>query len=348
MDKTVKNILIVFLLVLSFYLLTVLSSILIPLVLAYLFASLFQPLIMLLERKKVPKWLILPAVVVLTLFILFILSQIILQTTAEMNDQQEYLLSRLTLKFNALFDWINGITEKYFKTTIDLQSLGALFGGDLFSGMAAGLARSFGSFTGSFFMFALYYVVLLSSMSEYRRFIEYVGGGNRKSELLKHYESIQRSIYTYIKIKTFVSLLTGLLAMIICLAFGIKFALFWGLVTFLLNFIPTVGSIAAVIPPLIMGIIQFDTLRMMLFLAMCLIGIQVVIGNVVEPIIMSNRLRLNTLTVIFGLVFWGFLWGIWGMLLSVPLLVIFKLILEQSEEMSFFARLMSIPPENKS
>ena len=141
-------------------------------------------------------------------------------------------------------------------------------------------------------------------------------------------------------IKVIVSSSTGIIAGLVCMAFGVKFAVFFGFLTFLLNFIPSIGSIIATIPPVLMAMIQFDTFQRPILILIILGLVQMTIGNFIEPKIMGDRLRLNTVTVIFGLVFWGIIWGIPGMLLSVPLLVILKLILEYSDTLSVVARIM--------
>ena len=127
--------------------------------------------------------------------------------------------------------------------------------------------------------------------------------------LLRAFEAIKRSIVTYMKLKFLISLLTGGIYALACWIFGVDFALFWGFLAFLLNFIPTVGSIVASLPPLLLGAIQIDGLGLLLAFAAVLFAVQTVIGNVVEPRVMGSKLSLNTVTVLLGLVFWGKLWG---------------------------------------
>ena len=150
------------------------------------------------------------------------------------------------------------------------------------------------------------------------------------------------------KVKFFVSFLTGLGYFIICWAFGIKFAFFWGFLAFLLNFIPTVGSIIATIPPLLFGLIQFSSMGAVGILVVLLMAVQIVMGNVVEPKVTGSSLSLNTIVVILGLVFWGYLWGITGMILSVPLLVLTKVILSQLPDAQLLVRLMGSREEKPS
>jgi predicted PurR-regulated permease PerM len=125
--------------------------------------------------------------------------------------------------------------------------------------------------------------------------------------------------------------------------FGIKFAVFWAFLAFIFSYVPNIGSTLSTILPILMAVIQLDSIESLLIFAILLVAMHFVMGNVVEPIIMGNRLRLNTLTVLFGLVFWGYIWGIPGMILSVPLLVIMKIILERYPEVSIIGRVMGYP-----
>ena len=144
-------------------------------------------------------------------------------------------------------------------------------------------------------------------------------------------------------IKTILSLIVGLLTYLVCIFFGVKFAMFWGFIAFVLNFIPAVGSILGTIMPILMGVIQLDSISDIGIMSIFLFVMHFTIGNIVEPIVMGGQLRINTLTVLFGLVFWGFVWGIPGMILSVPLLVIMKIILERSPSTEMIGRLMGYP-----
>ena len=341
-NKTIKNILLMFLFVLVFYLLGVLSSILLPLVLALLFALLFQPLIMFLRKIKIPKFMILPFVMVVSLLIIYGIYQLIVGTVLDIVDQKEYLLSKLNEKLGIILHFVNSSAGTKFKTNTFFQQLYDMMDKKWLSTAASDAASWITSFSTSFFMFVLYYIVLLTGVPEYKRYIKYVGGENG-DPILQEYEIIQKSVVSYMMIKTLINLGTGIVAFIICTLFGIKFALFWGFLAFLLHYVPSIGSITGTIPPILMAIIQYDTLGPIVILALSLIGAQMVIGNFIEPMIMGEQLHLNTLTVLIGLVFWGWLWGIPGMILSVPLMVILKLILEKIPDTAIVSRLMGSP-----
>lgn len=341
-DKTVKSILIFFAAVVLFYLLNLLSSILLPLVLALLIAILVQPFINFLLKWGLPKWLILPTFSILSLAVLFGIGMIISGTISQIVDEQNYLLSRLLLKVDALLIWINDTFNAKLDSTLLVSQLYLSLGQGSVPEAISGLASGVGSFFGSFLFFSLYYVILLAGMANYEDYLSYVGGEHGEM-VIREYENIRQSVFSYMWIKVLISLATGLITFFICTYFGIKFAVFWGFLAFLLNFIPNIGSIISTILPIMMGIIELDSVSSIALLALLLVTTQFTIGSVLEPIIMGNRLKINTLTVLFGLVFWGYIWGIPGMILSVPLLVIMKIIFERSPDFNFFARIMGYP-----
>ena len=341
-DNTIKNILIVFLMVLVFYLLSVLSSIIIPLVLALLCAILFQPMIMFFLKKGVPKFLMLPIISIISLSILFVIGLVTADTVTQIAEQKDFLISKFLLKLDALLVQINELFHLKLDSTMLVAELYSMIKEGWLADFAGSLASELGSFASSFLWFALYYVMLLAGMSGYREYIRYVGG-RKADELLHEYEVIQSSIVSYMGIKTILSLLVGTLTYLVCVFYGVKFAMFWGFIAFILNFIPSIGSILGTVLPILMGVIQLDSITDVGVMSIILIVMHFSIGNIVEPIVMGGQLRINTLTVLFGLVFWGFVWGIPGMVLSVPLLVIMKIILERSQSTEMIGRLMGYP-----
>ncbi|MEJ8573082.1 AI-2E family transporter [Microbaculum marinum] len=141
--------------------------------------------------------------------------------------------------------------------------------------------------------------------------------------------SISDSVQRYFTIKLFVSALTGLAAYAVMKPMGLDFAETWALLAVLLNFIPNIGSAIATILPAIVALVQFDTLGPFLVIAFGVSTIQLVIGNFVEPALMGRSLNLSPLVIILSLTFWAFVWGIVGMFLSVPIMVIVLIVCSQ-------------------
>ena len=342
-NRKIKNILMIFLFVLIFYILKQLAVLIIPLILALLFAILFQPLILRLASWKIPRVLILVVVSLLSLSIIFVIFNVFLESFSQILDEQEYLTSRFYYKLEQFLTVLNSYTSFDLGTESAIEAIKKFFDVGFISKTAGGLAKSVSKFSGLFIMFAIYYIIFLSSLSNYQAFLQHVGGKGQGKRLVENFEVVQKSIFSYLVIKTIISSCTGLIAGLICWGFNIRFALIFGIFTFLLNFIPTIGSIIASLFPFMMAIVQYNDITKPLVLIVILTSIQMVMGNLVEPKITGDKLRLNTITVIFGLVFWGYIWQIPGMILSVPFMVTLKLILEQISGTEMIARAMENP-----
>ena len=153
--------------------------------------------------------------------------------------------------------------------------------------------------------------------------------------------SVSKSIRMYISITTIISLSTGFLTYLLCEALSLQGAVLWGFLAFILNFIPTIGSIIAVIIPTLFSLVQFSELSDVLIVLISLTVIQFTIGNVIYPRLMGNKLNISQFIVILSLVVWGAMWGTVGMFLSVPMMMILMIILSQFENTKGMAIIIS-------
>lgn len=189
--------------------------------------------------------------------------------------------------------------------------------------LALGLANA----AGQAFLVALYVIFLLIEQQSFPEKMQALFPDPRvrqKANLLLG--EMQKRIETYIWIKTLMSLLTGSASYVVLLLVGVDYAAFWGLLIFLLNYIPTIGSLLAITFPTLLALVQFDNVFPVL---MVLIGcgiVQFFIGNILEPRIAGNRLNISPLVVILSLAVWGAIWGIPGMFLSMPLTVMLMIV----------------------
>jgi predicted PurR-regulated permease PerM len=152
----------------------------------------------------------------------------------------------------------------------------------------------------------------------------------------------------YLLTKTLISLGTGALTTVILWIFGVDFALFWGFLAFLFNFIPNVGSLMAVVFPVLLAFLQFDTLVQPFLVLALLVGTQSTMGNIIEPKVMAFSLNLSPLVVLVALIFWGWLWGVVGMIIAVPMTAIIKIVFENIEDLQPLARLLGGPIKQTS
>jgi predicted PurR-regulated permease PerM len=144
----------------------------------------------------------------------------------------------------------------------------------------------------------------------------------RARDMALLFATISKSVQSYIWIKTLMSVLTGVACYAVLRLLGIDFAETWALLIFVLNYIPNIGSIVGVAFPAVLALVQFETLGPFLFLVASLTAIQLAIGSVLEPMLMGKSLNMSPFAIILGLAFWGTLWGVVGMFLSVPILVV--------------------------
>jgi predicted PurR-regulated permease PerM len=139
------------------------------------------------------------------------------------------------------------------------------------------------------------------------------------------------SVHSYLGIKAAISLVTGLLIFIWLSILGVDYAVLWGLLAFLLNFVPTVGSFIAAVPAVLLAVVQLGLLHAGLTLAGFVV-VNLVMGNMIEPRWMGRGLNLSPLVVFVSLVLWGWVLGPVGMLLSIPLTIMIKIALESQQE----------------
>ena len=154
-------------------------------------------------------------------------------------------------------------------------------------------------------------------------------------------ENLYRDVGAYLKVKASMSLLTGLISYAILAISGVPYAPFWGVVVFALNFIPTVGSIIAILMVVPAVAINLGLEWPTLLAALALIATQVIIGNILDPRAMGRSLNLSPLVILLSLAFWGTIWGPIGALLCVPLMVVINIILAQFEQTRSLAILLS-------
>ncbi len=203
---------------------------------------------------------------------------------------------------------------------------------------ALGQFNEFTSWAGLTFLYLLF--LIAEKVSAPNR-LRLALGEQHGAQVLHIVESINQAISQYIAVKTLVSAMAGLLSYVVLAAFEVDFAATWGILIFLLNFIPYLGSFIALLLPIVLSFVQFEEIWRGLAIAPLLIGIQLAIGMVVEPRIAGQRLDVSPLLILLSLAFWFFVWGIVGAILAVPLLVSVKIILDNIPETKPIATLIS-------
>ncbi len=204
------------------------------------------------------------------------------------------------------------------KSSVDLPSLAKIF-----ASAAADIA-------GNILLIMLYIIFLLL---EQGKFNSKIAAMSRSKKQEKNIQKILHDIYarvrTYIWLKTLVSLITSLASLVVMWSVDLDYAGFWAVLIFFFNFIPNIGSLLATLFPALLALVQFDTLSPFLIVAGGISAIQVLVGNILEPRLMGNSLNLSPMIILLSLVFWGSIWGITGMYMAVPLMVVITIVLGQ-------------------
>lgn len=199
-----------------------------------------------------------------------------------------------------------------------------------FGSVATQLLNGIGGFVKGFILVVIYVIFLLLEEKFFMRKLDQLRlSPERKRKLKVILEHINSSAKTYIIVKTFTSVLTGILSYIVFIAVGIDFALFWAFLIFLLNYIPTFGSIIATTFPSLLALVQFEGITPFLIILLVVVAIQLVVGSFMEPRMMGNSLNISPLIVLLSLTLWGIIWGPVGMLLCVPITIIMIIIFAQ-------------------
>ena len=195
--------------------------------------------------------------------------------------------------------------------------------------LAGNTLSSFGNVMANAFLILLTVIFILAEEVGVTDKIRYANADPGKA--LAAIERFSKSVNQYMAIKMVLSLLTGVLAMVWLMILGVDYAVLWGLLAFLLNFVPTLGSILAAVPAVLLALVQLGS-GTALLTALGYLVINVGVGNILEPRLMGRGLNLSALVVFLSLVFWGWVLGPVGMLLSVPLTMTVKIALESVED----------------
>ena len=203
--------------------------------------------------------------------------------------------------------------------------------------------QGFASVVSMSFMVLVYLLfIFLEEKSISNKFPLLFSSEKKERDMKKMMEKIYSKIEIYMSVKLFTSFLTGILGYAVMRWVHLDFAIFWAILMFLFNFIPTVGSVIVSIFPIMYAVLQFDgELVPFLEVAVGITLVQVIIGNIIDPRIMGRRLNLSPLVLILSLVIWGSIWGIVGMFLCVPIMIILTIVLLEIPSTKRYAILLT-------
>jgi len=332
--KIIKTILAVFLIVLVSYLLKLFSNLFIPLTFAIFLTLVILPLLKKAKKHKIPYFVTLIVILVIVSLSIKGVSWIIQDTASQIASES----NKITIQFNDKMRPILDKSEELFGSEFVEQNNNLIednIKGILTSkGFGNAVKFSLGTaqkFLQAFFITLFFFLLILGSALHYEEKItKFSKKGNAKNSILI-FEGVMSSLSVFLRVKTIMSLSTGIGFTIVAYIFGVDFPLFWGFLTFIVNYVQLVGSIVSTIIVAAFGFLQIETMGGVAVFAMCLTLIQVLFGSILEPIFMGKSFSINTVFIIISLFIWGYLWGVSGMILSIPIIASIKIFLDNSK-----------------
>jgi AI-2 transport protein TqsA len=313
------------------------GALILPFLVAVFLAIISFPLLAWLRRNRAPT----PVAVITTVLVdIAVLAVLILLVTRAVNELAALgprYQERLAVLVLRTIDWLRDLGfDISRRESLEFVNPGAVV--DLLGTILRGLATVLSNV---FLVLLTLIFILFEAMNLPRKLRLAFGGQANMERLARIIGQVQR----YLVIKTLTSLGTGLLVALWTWFMGLDFPLLWGLLAFILNYIPNIGSILAAVPAVVLAIIQLGPATGAV-VAFGYLPINVGMSNFLEPPLMGQQLGLSPLMVFVSLVFWGWVWGPVGMLLAVPLTVIVKIMLEHTEDFRWLAVLLGPAPSD--
>lgn len=337
--KDIKNVkLITYLLgFLSFILLVVilkiLSSILIPVTIAIFLTFLFHPLVTWFKKFGIPTWVTLLIIISSLFFLNYLLSLLIISNLNDLTLKAD-LYSANLMKYIEESD-LNKMTGLR-KTDLNLQGLV----NKIFNAASLSWALSFTfNFIIDFFLALIFFIFMLTGKNRFETRLKLAF--EEKIEVIdQSINSIDIQLQSYLVVKTIISLIVGAATFLVLYFFNIDFALFWGFLTFLLNFIPNIGAVMASVFPVSLAVFQYGISIRSIGTAVLLLVIHNLMGNLVEPHYLGKQMDLSPVFVLLSLIFWGWIWGVTGMFLAVPIAAVIKILLQNIKPLQPLSKIL--------
>lgn len=309
------------------------SEIVIILFLAIFIASIISTLINFLERKHIPKFIsylfVSGALILISLLLSYIVNISLKDFLSNLPQYQEQLQG-LVVK-GAVF------VESY-GYEVDRGTILEALNFNSFFGITTNLIGSIGTFLSKFLLLIIGIAFILAESKSFERKLTIIFEKDNKK--LEHFHLFSSNIQKYFSVKTATSFFTGFFVAVMLIVFDIDYPILWGVIAMLFNFVPVVGSIIAAIPAILLSLVSAD-LNTTISLSILYVIINISISNIIEPKFMGKELGLSPLIIFFSLIFWGWVLGLVGMFLAVPITMTLKIAFNSTKETRWLAILMS-------
>ncbi|HHJ10971.1 MAG TPA: AI-2E family transporter [Bacteroidetes bacterium] len=306
------------------------ASIITPFLLSLFIVIIFKPFSDSLINKGIPRWLTFTIISIIVLLFGFLVVTIISVSVQSFSEN----LSFYNEKLNSYRDELVLLSRKLGISEKD--QLTSILNPAKIMSFVAGALTNFSDILSNSILILLTVIFIFIETNIFPDKIKVI---TKDEKTLRYFHEINHQVNNYMMIKTVISAGTGIIIGIALALIRLDFAILWGLIAFLLNYIPNIGSLIAAIPPIILALIQFG-IPGAIGVTVIFLVINFVIGNYIEPKVMGKGLGLSVLIVFLSLIFWGWLLGPVGMLLSVPITLVFKIIMQAQPQKRWIAVLL--------
>lgn len=326
------------------------AEIVVPVLVAIFVALPCVPLVAALQRRGVPNWAAVPVAFLLALVVLVLLSLVVGRSINQFRESLDPYYQSLQLQLAEPLAWIAS-TARDLGMDLSVATLRDKFDTKRVFDWLGDATGAIANLLSNTLFVVLTVMFFLAEAAGFPAKLREAFGG--RDTAFGQSARAALALQEYLRIKTLTSLATGVLAGLLVWAFGIDYPLLWALAAFALNYVPTIGSMLAALPPILLAFVQpidpgSSALTRTLLVGGGYVAINMIIGNLVEPKLMGRKLGLSSLVVFLSLVFWGWVLGPVGMLLSVPLTMVVKILLENSSDLRWAGVLLGPGGEDTS
>jgi predicted PurR-regulated permease PerM len=301
-------------------------------------ALLFLPLMRWLGKRKVPNWISISLIIIIIAGFLKIVGQLVKLSYREMLNADNAFFDKAREKLgDLLFSVENFFGIEYIQEENIL--LRFLQRDEVINNF--GCAFNFISDSITITLMTVFFVVLwLAESINFERVLN-TTILKKKYASVKAFRKIEKDLINFIKVKFIVSLFTGIGIGLACFFFDVSFPVFWGLFAFVINFVQMVGSIVTVVLLALFAFIELDPTSILFFFILTITAVQVFFGGILEPVFMGKSFSINVITILVMLMLWGYIWGVPGLIMAIPLTVFIKIILEQFPNTRIISSIMA-------
>ncbi|MFT6970459.1 MAG: AI-2 transport protein TqsA [Roseivirga sp.] len=303
-------------------------------------ALLFLPMMRWFNKKNVPKTFSILIVILIIAGVFKVSAELIQLSSKEILAPENDIFQKAEAKILALIYSIEGlfgvqllkgenVISNFLKKDSSVENVGSILG---FVGNTISMTLMTAFFSILWLAESINFQKLLNSTILKKEYAS-----------IKAFVKIENDLITFIKVKFLVSLFTGIGISLACVFFGVSFPIFWGLFAFVINFVQMIGSFVTVILLALFAFIEIEAMSTLLFFTLSITAVQALFGGVVEPVMMGKSFSINIITILVMLMLWGYLWGIPGMIMAIPLTVFIKIILEQFPKTKLIADMIAGP-----